>query len=80
MLSFGIFWLEFEKNILIFEISTLKFVVSVSLTHTVESGIGSIFSKGPGSAFSEGLGPNPGPRYKVCPKSRILLSFIWNQL
>ena len=28
-------------------------------------GIGSAFSKGPGSAFSEVPGPGPGPLYKV---------------
>ena len=35
-----------------------------SLSHTVNFGIGSAFSKGPKSAFSEG--PGPGPLYKVC--------------
>ena len=34
-----------------FEISTLKFVVSESLTHTVNFGIGSAFCKGSESAF-----------------------------
>ena len=38
----------------------------MSLTHTVNFGIGSYFFKGPGSAFSEGAGPGPGPLYKVC--------------
>ena len=28
-------------------------------------GIGSTFSKGPGSAFSQGSGPGLGPLYKV---------------
>ena len=60
----GICGLEFQKTIVIFEISTLKFAENESLTHTVNFGIGSAFSKGPGSAFSEGLGP--GPLYKVC--------------
>ena len=36
-----------------------------SLTHTGNFGIGSAFYKGPGSAFSEGPGPGPGPLYKV---------------
>ena len=58
----GIFGLEFQKTIVIFEISTLEFVKYESLTHTMNFGIGSAFSKGPGSAFSEG----PGPLYKVC--------------
>ena len=29
-------------------------------------GIESAFSKGPGSAFSEGVASGPGPLYKVC--------------
>ena len=62
----GIFGLESQKTIVLFEISTLKFVINESLTHTVNFGIGSAFSKGPGSAFSEGPGPGPGPLYKVC--------------
>ena len=62
----GIFGLESQKTIVIFEISTLKFVISESLTHTVNFGIGSAFSKGPGSAFSGGPGPDLGPFDKVC--------------
>ena len=31
-------------------------------------GIGSAFSKDPGSTFSERLGLGPGPLYKVCPR------------
>ena len=61
-----IFGLEFKKNIVIFEISTLKFVKNESLTHTVNLGLGSVFSKGPMSAFFEGPGLGPGPLYKVC--------------
>ena len=57
----GIFGLEFENNIVILEISTLEIVKYESLTNTVNFGIGSAFSKGPGSAFSEVLGPGPGP-------------------
>ena len=49
---------KFYKTIVILEISTLKFVTNESLTHTVNLGVGSAFSKGPG------LGP--GPLYKVC--------------
>ena len=64
----GIFGLEFQKKtVVIFEISTLKFVISESLTHTVNFGIGSIFFKGSGLFFSEGPNPGPGPLYKVCP-------------
>ena len=62
----GIFGLEFQKSIVIFEISTLEFVKNESLTYTVNFGIGSAFSKGSGSAFSEGPVPGPGPLYKVC--------------
>ena len=57
----GIFGLEFENNIVIFEISTLKFDISESLSHTVNFGIG--------SAFSEGLGPSLDPLYTVCRKT-----------
>ena len=64
--------LEFQKAIVIFEISTLQFVKNESLTHTTNFGIGSIFSKGLCSAFSEGPGPGPGPLYKVC---RLLVKF-----
>ena len=61
-----IFGLEFSKTIVIFEIRTLKFDKNESLTHTVTFGIGSAFSKGPGSAFSESPVRGPGPLYKVC--------------
>ena len=62
----GIFELEFENNTVIFEISTLKFVISESLSYIVDFSIGSAFSKGPGPACSEGPGPGPCPLYKVC--------------
>ena len=52
----GIFELEFLKTIVIFGISTLKFDKNESLTHIVNFGIESAFSKGPGYAFSEGPG------------------------
>ena len=58
MPSLSTFGLEFEKDIVISEISTLEYLKKESLTHTVISGIGSAFSKGPGSGFSEG--PVPG--------------------
>ena len=48
------FW---EKNIVIFEISTLEFAKNESLTHTVTFGIGLVFSESPG--------PGLGPLYKV---------------
>ena len=58
-----IFGLSFKKIIVIFELSTHKFVISESLTDTVNFGIGSVISKGPGSAFSED--PGLAPLYKV---------------
>ena len=39
-----------------------------SLTHTVNFDVGSAFSKGLESAFSEGPGPGPSPIHKVCQK------------
>ena len=62
----GIFGLEFEKIIAIFEISTPEYLKNESLAHTVNFGIGSAFSKGPGSCFSEGPFPGPGQLYKIC--------------
>ena len=55
----GFFGQNFKKTIVIFQISTLKFVKNECLTHTVNVGIGSAFSKCPRSVFSEGLGPGP---------------------
>ena len=63
----GIFGLNQKKTIVIFEIGTLRFLKYEYLTHTVNFGIGSPFSKGPRSAFSEGPGPGRGPIYKICP-------------
>ena len=45
MPDLGIFRLEFQKTIVIFEISTLKFVKYESLTDTVNFGIGPAFLK-----------------------------------
>ena len=67
MTYLGILGVEFWKTTVIFEISTLKFVENESLTHIVNFGTGSTFSKGPGSALSESPGPGPGSLYKVCP-------------
>ena len=64
----GCSWAE---NIVIFEISTLKFVKNYSLSHAVNFGIGSSFSIGPGSAFSEDPGPGHFIKYAL-PKSKIL--------
>ena len=57
--------LEFKKTFVIFEISTLEFVKNKSLTHTVNFGIASAFSQGPGSAFSEGLRLDPLTKYAL---------------
>ena len=54
-------WLEFEKAIVISQISALEFLKNESLTHTVNFGISSAFSKGPWFSFLE----SPGPLYKV---------------
>ena len=62
------------KNIVIFEISTLKFVKYESLTVIVNFGRGSAFSKGLGSTFSEGPGPGPGPLYEVCLKQNVVIN------
>ena len=48
MSDLGIFGQQFYKAIVIFEISTIKFVKNESLTHTVNFIMGSAFSKGPG--------------------------------
>ena len=47
----GTFGLEFDKAIVISEISTLKCLKNESLTHTVNFGIGSVFSKSPVLVF-----------------------------
>ena len=57
--------LEFYKTTTLFEIGTLEFAKNGFLTHTVNFGIWSAFSKGLVSASSEGSGPGPGPLYKV---------------
>ena len=63
---FRISRLEFENNIVIFEISTLELVKNEFLSHTVNFGIGFAFSKGPRSTFFQGLGSGPGQLHKVC--------------
>ena len=42
--------------------------------------IGSAFSKGSGSAFSEGPGPGPGPLYKVCPPEQAAELNTFNEV
>ena len=62
MSCFEIFGLGFEIIIVIFEVSTLKFIKNELLTIIINFGIVSAFPKDPGSTFSEGL----GFLYKVC--------------
>ena len=69
---FGTFGLEFEKAIVISEISNPEFLKNESLTHTVNFGIGSTFSKGLESGFSKSRGLGPGPLYKVC-RRRVII-------
>ena len=64
---FGYFWARIWKKIL----SYLKSAPSNLLKMSLQLiqwifFIASAFSKGPGSAFSEGPDPGPGPLYKVC--------------
>ena len=61
----SIFGQEFGKSIAFFEISILTFLKNEFLTNTVNFGIGSAFSKGPGSAFFDC--PDPGQFYKAYP-------------
>ena len=56
----GTFGLEYEKAIVISEISTLKFLRNESFPHIVNLGRGSGFSR------RRGLGPGLGSLYKVC--------------
>ena len=60
----GVFGLEFEKIIVVFEISALEFTKNEFLTIIVNFGTVSAFSLGPGSTFSEYLGPSLGPLKK----------------
>ena len=67
MLYFEFFGLEFENNIVIFEIGTFKFAKNNLLMHTMNFGIESPFSKCPGSAFSQCLGPLWGTHFhSIC--------------
>ena len=61
--SFCYFWARILKTIVIFEVSTLKFVMSESLTDTGNFSKRSAFFKGLASVFSEG--PGSGRLYKV---------------
>ena len=62
----GIFRLEFEKDVLVFEISTLDFVENEFLDTTVYFSIGSNFWEMSRISFFGGSGPGQSPLYKVC--------------
>ena len=70
---FGYFWTGIWKNYCIFEIGSLEFIKNEFSTDTVNFDIGTAFSKGPGSLFSEDPGPGPGPLYKVCRKPVLFI-------
>ena len=63
----GVSRLEFERAIVIFKISNLEFIKNEFLTSIVNFSIGSVFSKAPGSTFSEGPVAGPGFLCKVYP-------------
>ena len=63
LLCLGIFGLGFWKLPVKFEIGTLEFVKNEFLTHTVNLGVGSAFSKSLRFSFSEGSGV--GPLFKL---------------
>lgn len=69
---------NFKRIIVIFESSTLKFVKNKFLTEIVNFGIGSTFSKCPGSTFSEGPCPGPGQLFKLCHYSSASGNWIWH--
>ena len=73
MFYLGIFGLEFNNIIDIFEMSTLEFIKNEFLTNIINLVIGSAFSKGPGSTFSEV--PSPGPNL-LCKVYCLLSSFF----
>ena len=67
----GTFGLEFQKTIVIFEIGTLEFVKNESLTHTINFGIGSALSKGPGVRFFGRSGSGSGSALQSMPCETI---------
>ena len=67
MFCLGVFRLQFQNAIVIFEISTLEFVKNELLINTVNIGIGSVFAKDPWSTFSKGPSPDPDRFCKECP-------------
>ena len=72
----GTFGLEFEKANVISEMSTPGFLKDESLTHKVNFGIVSDFSKGLRSPFSEGSGPGSGSHCKVCQCTLLPIIFF----
>ena len=67
------FWAAIlKKTSVIFEISALELVKNEILTHTVNFGIGFVFSKGLEAAFFED--PDPGVLYKACQENTCFKS------
>ena len=66
---FGYFWASILKNYWHIWNQQPQICRKWVFNSIVNSGIGSTFFKGSGSAFSEGPGPGPRPLYKVCPSS-----------
>ena len=73
MLLLGIFWQDFQKNIVIFQISTLTFSKTEFLNPAVTFGKAFAFSKGLGSTFSENPSPGPSLLFKLCYHSKFFL-------
>ena len=67
----GYFWARIVKNYCHILNQHLKLIKNESLSHTVNFDIGSAFSKGSGSTFSEGPDPSPRPLYKVCRRTYV---------
>lgn len=61
----GTFETEFKHTIVIFEMSTMKFLKCKSLINSANFDIGSDSPKGSGSTLSEDPGPSTGPFYEV---------------
>ena len=69
---FGYFGLEFEKTLVLFEVSTLQFIKIEILTIIVHFDRELCFSKGPRSAFSESLSPDLRLLFEVCRQMGII--------
>ena len=61
----GTFETEFKNTIVIFEMSTMKFLKGNSLINSAKFDIGSDSPKDSGSTLSEDASPSTGPLYEV---------------